>query len=200
MPTNTIFQIGKTRAQKDINKQQLAQYIPIEYALATYSGLAFIQVQKNKGIKINPNAIPSTEKTATGTKKAPPPYDIVKLGEVYFKDKNVSRFKEYAEDLYAVCLFKDDNLYLLDRKKGLVTQKIRNPSGKSCSYEICAIPGFHAKKLPFLFMRDDKTLKLIFVGSGASKLPNQILNLAQAKYESPQSYQTMELIVPTASD
>jgi len=68
-----------------------------------------------------------------------PRYDINLLKEVYFKDKNVSKFLEYAPGKYAVCIYKDDNVYLLNRQNHLI-EKIRKPGGKSCCYELCLCP------------------------------------------------------------
>lgn len=69
-------------------------------------------------------------------------------------------------------------------------QKVRKPSGKSCSYELSPIPNFSLEALPFLFMRDDKQIYLICTREGSEK----VTALSQARYESKQSYKTMEVI------
>jgi hypothetical protein len=44
-------------------------------------------------------------------------FEVNKLNEVYFKDKVIVRFSEYSEGEFAVCVAKDENVYLLNRKK-----------------------------------------------------------------------------------
>jgi hypothetical protein len=111
------------------------------------------------------------------------------LKEVWFKDKNVSRFLEYSPGLFAVCLFKDDSIYLLDRNNEKI-EKIKKPGGKSCCYEICPIPVFNLQHMPYIFLRDDKCVYIVCVKSGNEK----VITLSQARYEGIQSYQTMELV------
>lgn len=40
-----------------------------------------------------------------------------KQNEIYFKDKVVMRFSEYADGEFAVCIAKEEYVYLLSRKK-----------------------------------------------------------------------------------
>ena len=62
-----------------------------EYALASYTGLAFIHIKK----------------TYSNT------YEVFTLQEHYFKERQVSKFIEYERDKFLVALYKDDSLYLL---------------------------------------------------------------------------------------
>ena len=142
-------------------------------------GLSFIHVFRNKNAK--KHGITCDQPT-TGSKRAPPPYEVSKLNEIYFKDKLILRFTEYTEGEFAVCIAKDEHVYLLNRKKQQIVSKIRNPQGKSCTYEVCAIPNYDKKLLPFLFVRDDKSLMLL----NTSEM--RFLKLSQAKYESSQCY------------
>lgn len=171
------------KVNKSTNLYDPLEYRATEYALATYTGLAFIHIAKNKQ-DASVKADATSKSSATSSKKSPPLYEVQKLNEVYLKDRNVSRFVEYVEDKFAVCLFKDDHIYLVNRKKESVVAKIKNPLGKSCNYEICVIPNFHLQTLPFLFVRDDKSLYLLGVGENYLKL----LKLHAAKYESVTSY------------
>lgn len=50
LPTNTIFQISGT---KIFNAQQNSGFGPWEYAIATYSGLAFIHISRNRAANIS---------------------------------------------------------------------------------------------------------------------------------------------------
>jgi len=103
LPTNTIFQIESTaQPVRKGRKQTTAQ----EFAIATYTGLYFIHVTRNKQFK---------RSALEGAGIAPPPYDVNLLKEVYFKDKNVSCFLEYSPGLFCVCLYKDDCVHLLNR-------------------------------------------------------------------------------------
>ena len=111
------------------------------------------------------------------------------LKEVYFKDKNVSHFLEYEPGLFAVCLYKDDSVHLLNRHDKVVT-KLRKPGGKSCCYELCLLPCYEAETLPYVFMRDDRYLYLICV----KRNHTSIMTIQAAKYESIQSYKTMEVV------
>jgi hypothetical protein len=104
---------------------------------------------------------------------------VLLLKEVYFKDKNVSRFLEYEPGLFAVCLYKDDSVHLLNRHDQSVT-KMRKPGGKSCCYELCRLPCYNAESLPYIFLRDDKNLYLVCV----KRNKTSILTIAPAKYES----------------
>ena len=139
----------------------------LEYAIATYNGLYFIHVSRNivnKKTQIDPSGKP---------KFVPPPYEVNLLKEVYFKDKNVSRFLEYAPGLFAVCLFKDDQIYLLNREEQTI-EKIKKPGGKSCCFELCSVPVFHLQSMPFIFCRDDKSLYIICVKEGFEKITTLI--------------------------
>ena len=112
-------------------------------------------------------------------------YEVNKLNEVYFKDKVLVRFTEFSDGEFAVCVAKDDHVYLLNRKKQQISHKIRNPQGKSCTYEVATIPNFDKKELPFLFIRDDKSLMLLNI------VECKFLKLSPAKYESSQCYKGM---------
>lgn len=139
----------------------------LEYAIATYNGLYFIHVSRNivtKKTQIDPSGKP---------KFVPPPYEVNLLKEVYFKDKNVSRFLEYAPGLFAVCLFKDDQIYLLNREEQTI-EKIKKPGGKSCCFELCSVPVFHLQSMPFIFCRDDKSLYIICLKEGFEKITTLI--------------------------
>ena len=122
------------------------------------------------------------------------PYEINVLCEHYFKDKTVSRFVEYAPNNFLVCLVKDDHINFLVRKldssSNGVLKRVIKPGGKSCCFELCLIPNFSMEERPFIFMRDDKLLFLICVREGYQK----VLVIGSAKYESKQSYKTMECI------
>jgi hypothetical protein len=68
-----------------------------------------------------------SDQPTTGSKRAPPLYEVNKLNEVYFKDKVIVRFTEFYDGEFAVCIAKDDHVYLLNRKKQQISHKIRNP-------------------------------------------------------------------------
>jgi len=91
------------------------------------------------------------------------------LKECYFKDKNVSRFLEYEPGLFAVCIFKDDQIYLLNRFEQTI-EKIKKPGGKSCCFELLSVPEFHLQSMPFIFCRDDKNLYMVCVKEGLKKI------------------------------
>ncbi len=57
------------------------------------------------------------DQPTTGSKRAPPLFEVNKLNEVYFKDKVVVRLTEFTEVEFAVCVAKDEHVYLLNRKK-----------------------------------------------------------------------------------
>jgi len=147
-------------------------------------------VLRNKNAK---KATATSDQPSTGSKRPPPPFEVTKLNEVYFKDKVVSRFTEFAEGEFAVCIAKDEYVYLISRKKQAVTHKVRNPQGKSCNYEVLPIPAFDLRSLPFLLVRDDKCLMLLNIKEG------KFLKLHQAKYESSQCYKGMQLVVSEES-
>lgn len=184
LSTNSIFYLEATRFQTK-PKDNPQQVFCGEYALATYLGLAFIHVFRNKNAKKQN----TSDQPATGSKRPPPPFEVSKQNEVYFKDKVVMRFSEYTEGEFAVCIAKEEYVYLLSRKNQQIKHKIRNPQGKSCNYEVSPIPNFHLRNLPYLFIRDDKCLMLLNIAEG------KFLKLHQAKYESSQCYKGMQLVV-----
>lgn len=119
----------------------------------------------------------------------PPPYEINLLKEVYFKDSNVQKFLEYQPGKFAVCLYKDDAIFLVDRVHASI-QRVKKPGGKSCCYEIFPIPNFNPLTMPYLLMRDDKNLYLVCIKEQKQK----VTVVEQARYESKQRYKTMEVI------
>ena len=91
------------------------------------------------------------------------------LKECFFKDQTVQNFLEYAPNLFAVCLAKDDSIYLLDRNNAGI-YKIKKPGGKSCCYELATFPLFSMDLMPFVFLRDDKSLYLVCVKNKKEKV------------------------------
>lgn len=89
------------------------------------------------------------------------------LTETYFQDKYVARGVEYAPDKFVVLLQDDEQLYMIDRTKKQVTQKVSwaTPQGQlnSFNFEIYKMPGYSFKRFPFLLLRDDYGLKVLNV-------------------------------------
>jgi hypothetical protein len=141
--------------------------------LGTFLGLHFIQVNKNRAWS-----------------EGLPHYEVNLLREVYFKGSSIASFLEYEPGLYAVCLAQDSAVNLLNRFDGSI-QRVIKPCGKSVCYELCMIPGFSLKQLPYLLLRDDLKLYLVCVSEKNLK----VTPLAPARYLSKQNYRTMEVVV-----
>ena len=69
---------------------------------------------------------------------------------------------EYQPGKFAVCLYKEDAIFLVDRVHASIL-RVKKPGGKSCCYEIFSMPNFSSIHMPYLMMRDDKNIYLVCV-------------------------------------
>jgi len=86
------------------------------------------------------------------------------LTEVYFQDRYVSRAIEFSPDKLLVCVNDDENFYMIDRVKKVISHNVRwhNLTGcpNSFNFEAFKLPGFNLKTFPFVLLRDDYGLKI----------------------------------------
>ena len=83
---------------------------------------------------------------------------------------------------------------MIDRLKKQVTAKISwgvpQHSANSFNFEIYKIPGYHAKKFPFLLMRDDYGIKVFNVANSRKG----VIKVKDAFYGSQAGYKTFDII------
>ena len=111
--------------------------------------------------------------------------------EVYLGEKYCTRGIEYSPDKMLVCVNEEESFYLLDRAKKAPLSKVKwNSVGSSFNFEVFAIPGFDLKKLPFLLLRDDYSIKVFNV------ITQKLMTLKEAPYASRHGkiYKTMDLL------
>jgi hypothetical protein len=83
---------------------------------------------------------------------------------------------------------------MIDRAKKQVYAKVSwgVPTGfpNSFNFEVYKIPGYHAKKFPFLLMRDDYGIKILNVTNSRRGL----IKVKDAYYGSQAGYKTLDII------
>lgn len=114
------------------------------------------------------------------------------LTETFFADRYVCRGIEYTPDKFA-CLLQDDSMiYLIDRAKKQVSSKIDLGVPRGCpnpfNFELFKIPGYSQKRFPFLFVRDDYSIKVLNVNT------KRLIKVKDAFYGSQAGYKTLDLI------
>ena len=112
--------------------------------------------------------------------------------EIYLADKYVTRGTEYSTDKMLACVNEDECFYLIDRTKKAPLIKVKwNSPADSYNYEVFRIPGFDSKKLPFIILRDDFSIRLFNVNT------QKILSIKEAPYSSKfgKIYKTMDIII-----
>ena len=80
--------------------------------------------------------------------------------------------------MFVVCVAKDDHVYILKRNLNVIT-KVRKPGGRSSTFELVLV-SFG------VLIRDDKSLYCL--------RNDQIVVLAPARYDSKQSYKSIDII------
>jgi hypothetical protein len=79
------------------------------------------------------------------------------------KGREVREAIEYEKDKYILCCYDDKFIYWSSRtpEGTAVVEKMLNPSGGEYYRALMRISGYHAIRMPYIFMRDDKAISLI---------------------------------------
>ena len=86
-------------------------------------------------------------------------FDIGKidLNRSVMKGKEVREAIEYERESYIVCCYDDKYVHFVTRNskgEGIV-QSLLNPSGGEYYRNLMRVSGYHAIRMPFVFLRDD---------------------------------------------
>lgn len=86
-------------------------------------------------------------------------FDIgqIDLNRSVMKGKEVREAIEYERESYIVCCYDDKYVHFVTRNsKGEgVIQSLLNPSGGEYYRNLMKVSGYHAIRMPFVFLRDD---------------------------------------------